>query len=81
MSTPKTSLAYCSGRDRMVRVVWKWDLLGVPAPEGARDDPAHLVCLDQGGECTGSVCPVFQVPSREMELRLVEAGLKEPSVP
>jgi hypothetical protein len=77
MTKPKTSLAYCAGLDQMVRVVPGWELTGEPRPtNGGATDPSQLVCLEYGEGCTGAVCPLLQVPTEEMEARLVRIGLK-----
>jgi len=58
-------LAYCSGCDRQVRVVVDPEVV----TEGREPTAADLICLEHGEACTGSLCPVFGVPSAEMEAR------------
>lgn len=58
--------AYCSACDRNVRVVLK------PGAERSADAPraSDLVCLEYGDQCTGDMCPLFDVPSDEMRKNL-----------
>jgi hypothetical protein len=61
----KTQKAYCSACDRQVEVVVPEDL-----PEGtlpSAHDPANCICLEYGETCTGSLCPLFDVPTGQME--------------
>lgn len=61
----KIQKAYCSACDRQVEVVIPDDL-----PEGtlpSAHDPASCVCLEYGETCTGSLCPLFDVPTDQME--------------
>lgn len=61
----RTQKAYCSACDRQVEVVVPEDL-----PEGAlpsAHDPANCICLEFGESCTGSLCPLFEVPTGQME--------------
>jgi hypothetical protein len=61
----RTQKAYCSACDRQVEVVVPEDL-----PEGAlpsAHDPASCICLEFGESCTGSLCPLFEVPTGQME--------------
>ncbi|MGD2121644.1 MAG: hypothetical protein PVJ76_07860, partial [Gemmatimonadota bacterium] len=30
-------------------------------------DPANCICLEFGESCTGSLCPLFEVPTGQME--------------
>lgn len=65
--------AYCSACDRQVRVMVK--------PGTALDgpfDPESVVCLEHGDTCTGSLCPLFAVPSEQMKKNLEESGLVPP---
>lgn len=58
-------MAYCSACDRQVEVVVPEDL-----PEGSlpsAHDPASCICLEFGESCTGSLCPLFEVPTVQME--------------
>jgi len=58
-------MAYCSACDRQVEVVVTEDL-----PEGSlpsAHDPASCICLEFGESCTGSLCPLFDVPTGQME--------------
>lgn len=61
----RTQKAYCSACDRQVDVVVPEDL-----PEGtlpSAHDPAKCICLEFGESCTGSLCPLFEVPTGQME--------------
>lgn len=58
-------LAYCSGCDRQVRVAVNPKV----AEEGRTPTADDLICLEHGEACTGSLCPIFGVPSKEMEAR------------
>lgn len=61
----KIQKAYCSACDRQVEVVVRDDL-----PEGtlpSARDPASCVCMEYGETCTGSLCPLFDVPTDQME--------------
>ncbi len=61
----RTQKAYCSACDRQVEVVIPEDL-----PEGAlptAHDPSSCICLEYGESCTGSLCPLFEVPTGQME--------------
>ena len=58
-------MAYCSACDRQVEVVVPEDL-----PEGSlpsAHDPASCICLEFGESCTGSLCPLFEIPTGQME--------------
>jgi hypothetical protein len=58
-------LAYCSGCDRQVRVVVNPKVVA----EGREPSAEDLICLEHGEACTGSLCPIFGVPTEEMESR------------
>jgi hypothetical protein len=61
----RTQKAYCSACDRQVEVVIPEDL-----PEGtlpSPKDPSQCLCLEFGESCTGSLCPLFEVPTGKME--------------
>ena len=61
----RTQKAFCSACDRQVEVVVPEDL-----PEGSlpsAHDPASCICLEFGESCTGSLCPLFEVPTGQME--------------
>ena len=61
----KTQKAFCSACDRQVEVVIPDDL-----PEGtlpSAHDPSNCICLEFGETCTGSLCPLFEVPTGQME--------------
>jgi hypothetical protein len=61
----RTQKAYCSACDRQVEVVVPEDL-----PEGSlpsAHDPASCICLEFGESCTGSLCPLFEIPTGKME--------------
>lgn len=60
----ETQLAYCSACDRQVRVVAKSEAGAWPDP--GQVDPHELVCLEYGESCTGTLCPVFRLPVRQM---------------
>jgi len=60
----RTQKAYCSACDRQVEVVVPEDL-----PEGtlpSPKDPANCICLEFGESCTGSLCPLFDIPTGQM---------------
>lgn len=60
----KTHVAYCSARDQEVRVVYADDM-----PEDVRPSPHEgmaAVCLAYGEQCTGDMCPMFDVSTEEM---------------
>ncbi len=60
----RTQLAYCSACDRQVEVLVPDDL-----PEGTlptAHDPSVCICLAYGVSCTGSMCPLFEVPTEQM---------------
>ena len=61
-------LAYCSGCDRKVRVIVNPRV----AKEGREPTPNDLICLEHGDSCTGDLCPLFDVPSTEMEDRYAD---------
>lgn len=58
-------MAYCSGCDRQVKVVVDPEVVR----EGREPTAADLICLEHGTACTGKLCPIFGVPSAEMEER------------
>ncbi|UCC25183.1 MAG: hypothetical protein JSU98_15890 [Gemmatimonadales bacterium] len=58
-------LAYCAGCDRQVKVVVDPEV----AKAGREPTAADLICLEHGTACTGQLCPIFGVPSEEMERR------------
>ena len=58
-------LAYCSGCDRQVKVAVNPKVVA----EGRAPTANDLICLEHGEACTGSLCPIFGVPSKEMEAR------------
>jgi len=61
----RTQKAFCSACDRQVEVVVPEDL-----PEGSlpsAHDPSSCICLEYGESCTGSLCPLFDVPTGQME--------------
>lgn len=65
--------AYCSACDQEVRIV-------------VTEGPVHgeqpivsgpeVVCLDFGARCTGSMCPMFGLPSIMMGVRLAKSELR-----
>jgi hypothetical protein len=60
----KTQKAYCSACDRQVEVVVPEDLPKGTLPSA--HDPASCICLEFGESCTGSLCPLFEVPTGQM---------------
>jgi hypothetical protein len=75
MTKLRTYLAYCAGRDQKVRVIRRSELpleLGAVSSSTIGSD---VICLAYGTRCTGSICPLFDVPTEEMRRRLVQAGL------
>ena len=63
-----TRMAYCATCDRPVRVLVKKE--AKPWPDASQPDPADIVCLEHGDTCTGSMCPLFDVPSEKMKENL-----------
>ena len=61
-------LAYCSGCDRKVRVIVNPRVV----EEGREPGPQDLICLEHGDQCTGDLCPLFDVPSAEMKERYAD---------
>ena len=61
----RTQKAFCSACDRQVEVVIPEDLPEVTLPSA--HDPANCICLEYGETCTGSMCPLFEVPTGQME--------------
>ena len=61
---------YCPGCDRNVRV----SLQHEPKLD-ATTDPTAFVCLDCGEACTGTMCPLFDVPPEQMRANLTRSGL------
>ncbi len=69
----KTQMAYCSACDQQVRIV----VTPQPLHEGQASIPdAEVICLDFGDTCTGSMCPMFGLPSILMGVRLARSGLR-----
>ena len=64
----ETRTAYCATCDRPVRVLVKKE--AAPWPEPADPNPEDIVCLEHGDTCTGSMCPLFDVPSEQMKQNL-----------
>ncbi len=64
----ETRVAYCATCDRPVRVLVKKEAPAWPSPEQL--DPEDIVCLEYGETCTGSMCPLFDVPSEQMKKNL-----------
>ena len=61
----RTQKAFCSACDRQVEVVVPEDF-----PEGSlpsAHDPASCIYLEFGESCTGSLCPLFEIPTGQME--------------
>lgn len=68
----KTQLAYCSACDQQVRIT----VTPAPLHGGHASLPdSEVVCLDFGEKCTGSMCPMFGLPSILMGVRLARSGL------
>jgi len=70
-----THMAYCSACDREVAVAFA---PGREPKPGGTVDPSTVICLDYGEQCTGSMCPLFAVPTDEMRGKLERAGLRRP---
>ncbi len=70
----KTQLAYCSACDQQVRIA----TTPVPLHGGQANlpDAPEVVCLDFGEKCTGSLCPMFALPSILMGVRLARSGMR-----
>ncbi|MDH5591008.1 MAG: hypothetical protein OEZ65_14015 [Gemmatimonadota bacterium] len=66
----ETRTAYCSACDRPVNVVVRKEARSWPSPEQA--DPEAIVCLEYGETCTGALCPLFALPTEQMEKNLDE---------
>lgn len=60
--------AYCATCDRPVRVVVQEE--PPPWPSAEATGPTSVVCLEHGDTCTGSMCPVFDVPTAQMREKL-----------
>lgn len=69
---------YCSACDHEVVVT---NLGALPAEWGGREvpDSEAAVCLDVGARCTGSMCPLFEIPGARMRARL--EALRAPDPP
>ncbi len=52
----KIQHAYCSACDRQVEVM----------VSASTSDASKVVCLAYGEKCTGSMCPLFEVPTEQM---------------
>jgi len=61
----RTQKAYCSACDRQVEVVVPEELPDGSLPSA--HDPSKCICLEFGESCTGSLCPLFEVPTGQME--------------
>lgn len=70
--------AYCSACDRPVRVIPITEFPPEVRPEHATE--TSVVCLDYGEECTGALCPLFEVPTSEMR-ELLERTQRESDLP
>jgi hypothetical protein len=65
--------AYCSACDQEVRIV----VTEAPVHGGqAVLAGPEVVCLDFGARCTGSMCPMFGLPSIMMGVRLAKSDLR-----
>jgi len=58
-------IAYCSACDRPVRVRVREGAPEWTPPADAV--PSDIVCLEYGETCTGSMCPLFDVPTERMK--------------
>ncbi len=56
--------AYCSACDRQVDIVVKPGARTNPVTGEAEDE---IICLEMGESCTGSMCPMCDVPTDEMK--------------
>lgn len=64
-------IAYCATCDRPVRVLVKKEAPAWPSPHDI--DASDVVCLEHGDTCSsGTVCPIFDVPSEQMMENLAE---------
>jgi len=64
-------IAYCATCDRPVRVLVKKAAPAWPSPHDL--EPSDIVCLEHGETCSvGTVCPIFEVPSEQMQENLEE---------
>ncbi len=69
----KTQRAYCSACDQQVRII----VTPAPLHDGQANLPdSQVVCLDFGEKCTGSMCPMFGLPTILMGVRLARSGLR-----
>jgi hypothetical protein len=78
----KTHFAYCSACDRQVEVLAREDLPESHSPTA--HDASNVVCLEYGDSCTGSMCPLFDLPTEQMQEALerlrAERGLNSTEV-
>ena len=63
-------IAYCSACDRNVRITVPEGVEEWPTPENV--EAGEAVCLEHGETCTGSMCPLFDVPPDTMKNNLDE---------
>lgn len=61
----RVQYAYCSACDRQVQVMVKDEVPEGQIPSAA--DASNAVCLAYGEWCTGSLCPLFAVPTEQMK--------------
>ena len=77
-----THTIYCSACDREVQVM---NLPGTPLEGGGREVPVApaAACLSHGQLCTGTMCPLFEVPPAVMADRLaaVRDARQAPPIP
>jgi hypothetical protein len=67
----ETRIAFCATCDRPVRVLVKKAAPAWPTPHDL--EPSDVVCLEHGETCSaGTICPIFDVPSEQMEENLEE---------
>ena len=67
----ETRIAFCATCDRPVRVLVKKAAPAWPTPHDL--EPSDVVCLEHGETCSaGTICPIFEVPSEQMEENLEE---------
>ena len=57
----RRGVVFCSACDRNVPVLVKRELAPVHPPS-TRDLEETMTCLDHGVRCTGSMCPLFDLP-------------------
>lgn len=61
----KTQHAYCSACDRQVEVMVSEETQ--ESAGASNSDASKVVCLAYGEQCTGSMCPLFDIPTQQMK--------------